>query len=550
MITKKFLGKGTYARVYKKDISPFGIVAVKKYKKNEGIAPDMIREISVLKKLHQQNINIITLISVQDRSIYLEYCEYDLETYMKRNILTISHINNFLNDICKGIYYLHCHGLIHADLKPSNLVVNHEYNLKIIDLGFTKTTYLYNDPNNDHIIVSTPYRAPEIVLLRKYSFPIDVWSIGCILAEMLSESVLFPFRNNKDLTLEQFKLLGITSCYKGFYPPDSFPLYPVNILYKFPKLKSKTLYKILIGFLHPDPLLRLTLCDYFIIRNYKDCFLIKDNKLTYIDNNFSNKVAYIQTIKDNKLTYIQTTENTETTEIKIITEYKDTKDIYLKNLYNYEHVKITFGNEMANIRHSLLLWLLEFNDNIYISDNVYFRTVILFDMYLNFLYTKYLKIKTSRLNIILLCCYWIASKCDSYSKLKLASLLKYSDYKYFSYEFINTEVHICNSLDYDFVFPVFSDYISLYSDKFNLNGTQKETYTKYMRHCTLYPEFYDYNFSLLALLCAYKCLHSDLNNVLQSLEVKKLQSLDLPILQKTESYLNSVIASYNSSYKF
>lgn len=479
-----FIGQGTYAKVYKNDIYPFGMVAIKKYKKNEGIPPDMIREVGVLQKC--ESSHIIKILSIRDLSIVLPLSPYSLEIYLKKNNISLSSINYFLNDICKGIYYLHCHGIIHGDLKPSNLLIENEYTLKIIDMGFSKTSHLYNE-SNTHMIFSSWYRPPEIYLLKNYSWSADIWSIGCILAEMFTNSALFKSKINSELVKSQFNILGITPCYFHLFPDHVYKLYPTDNLKYI--TKSKTLYKILIGFLHPDPEFRMSLHEYFHIRKY---------------------------------------------------EYANSKEVYLKYLYNYTHIQVLFNDTIIEIRKDLLLCLLAYNNTLLVNPNSYFRAVNIFDIYLKFLYDNKFPIKTRYLKIILACCYWISLKCDNYSNLKLASLIKFCDYKYFSSEFINTEIHILNSLNWNIIFPVFSDYISIYSHKFSFNYEQKKKYTQYMYICTLYPEFYLYNLSLLCLIAAYKTISSnDFRIIFDNLD---LQKLDLQNLQQINIYLDYIFS--------
>ncbi|XP_049282716.1 stress-activated protein kinase JNK-like isoform X1 [Anopheles funestus] len=105
-----------------------------------------------------------------------------------------------------GIKYLHAAGIIHRDLKPSNIVVCKNCSLKILDFGlarsieasFTMTQY----------VVTRHYRAPEIILNMEYDTKVDIWSIGCIMAELITGHVLFPGTDHVDQWMRIVQTLG------------------------------------------------------------------------------------------------------------------------------------------------------------------------------------------------------------------------------------------------------------------------------------------------------------------------------------------------------
>jgi serine/threonine protein kinase len=108
-----------------------------------------------------------------------------------KQTLSIDHIEYFVYQILRGLKYLHSANVLHRDLKPSNLLINANCDLKICDFGLARIS----DENADQTeyVVTRWYRAPEIMLAcQDYSKAIDVWSVGCILAEMLARKPLFP----------------------------------------------------------------------------------------------------------------------------------------------------------------------------------------------------------------------------------------------------------------------------------------------------------------------------------------------------------------------
>lgn len=126
--------------------------------------------------------------------------ETDLYKLLKTQTLSNDHICYFLYQILRGLKYIHSANVLHRDLKPSNLLLNTTCDLKICDFGLARVA----DPDHDHTgflteyVATRWYRAPEIMLNSKgYTKSIDIWSVGCILAEMISNKPIFPGKHCK-----------------------------------------------------------------------------------------------------------------------------------------------------------------------------------------------------------------------------------------------------------------------------------------------------------------------------------------------------------------
>ncbi|KAK6467653.1 nemo-like kinase [Huso huso] len=106
--------------------------------------------------------------------------------------LSTDHIKVFLYQILRGLKYLHSAGILHRDIKPGNLLVNSNCVLKICDFGLARVEELDESRHMTQEVVTQYYRAPEILTgSRHYSSAIDVWSVGCIFAELLGRRILF-----------------------------------------------------------------------------------------------------------------------------------------------------------------------------------------------------------------------------------------------------------------------------------------------------------------------------------------------------------------------
>ena len=124
----------------------------------------------------------------QDDNLYLifEYCEYDLKKYMRKigGPLPPATVKKFTYQILQATAYCHAHRVMHRDLKPQNLLIDKDDNVKLADFGLARAFGL-PVKTYTHEVVTLWYRAPEILLgAKEYSTPIDIWSIGCIFAEM------------------------------------------------------------------------------------------------------------------------------------------------------------------------------------------------------------------------------------------------------------------------------------------------------------------------------------------------------------------------------
>ncbi|RAL17446.1 protein kinase [Aspergillus homomorphus CBS 101889] len=211
------LGEGTYATVYKGRNSQTGeIVALKQIHldQEEGTPSTAIREISLMKELKHENIlNLYDVVQGDGQLVLVfEFMDKDLKQYMDtqgdQGKLDQSQIKSFIYQVLCGTAFCHRNRVIHRDLKPQNLLISSSGQLKLADFGLARAIGIpVNTFSNE--VVTLWYRAPDVLLgSRAYNTNIDIWSIGCIMAEMYLGRPLFPGTSNDNQLHRIFRLLG------------------------------------------------------------------------------------------------------------------------------------------------------------------------------------------------------------------------------------------------------------------------------------------------------------------------------------------------------
>ncbi|XP_060967157.1 probable serine/threonine-protein kinase At1g54610 [Cannabis sativa] len=216
------IGQGTYSNVYKaRDLLSGKIVALKKVR-FDNLEPEsvkfMAREILVLRKLDHPNVLKLEGLATSRMScsLYLvfEYMEHDLAGLAARSGVkfTEPQIKCYMKQLLSGLEHCHNNGVLHRDIKGSNLLLNNEGILKIADFGLAT----FYDPNHRQPmtsrVVTLWYRPPELLLgATMYGVGIDLWSAGCILAELLAGKPIMPGRTEVEQLHKIFKLCGSPS---------------------------------------------------------------------------------------------------------------------------------------------------------------------------------------------------------------------------------------------------------------------------------------------------------------------------------------------------
>ncbi|CCV00362.1 unnamed protein product [Malassezia sympodialis ATCC 42132] len=269
------IGEGTFAAVFlARNVQTGTKVAIKKLKiaaagPRDGIDITAMREFKFLKELRHPNVvGLLDVFSsgasVPSINLVLEYLNTDLEAIIKDRSLVFraNDIKSWMFMLCRGIEYCHRHWCLHRDLKPSNLLVSPTGELKIADFGLARECA---DPGARMTsqVVTRWYRAPELLLgSRAYSTAVDMWSVGCIFAELMLRTPYLPGETDAAQLTTIFRALGTPSqadwpghhTLPDYKPFESFPKQNLALLFTAASTESLDFLAQCLRF---DPLRRL-----------------------------------------------------------------------------------------------------------------------------------------------------------------------------------------------------------------------------------------------------------------------------------------------------
>ncbi|KAI8579488.1 hypothetical protein K450DRAFT_242350 [Umbelopsis ramanniana AG] len=245
--------EGAYGIVFRaRDRKTGDIVALKKFKlekEKNGFPITSLREIRTLMLAKHPNIVNIREIVVGDKFdqifMVMDFIDHDLKALMEdmKSPFLQSEVKTIMIQLLSAVALMHDNWMIHRDLKTSNLLLNNRGQIKVADFGLART---YGSPlgNMTQLVVTLWYRAPELLLgAKEYSTAVDMWSIGCIFAELVRKEPLLPGRSEIEQLDKIFKLLGMPNdkIWPGFSDlPHAKNIAFVNQPYN--NLRSKFLY--------------------------------------------------------------------------------------------------------------------------------------------------------------------------------------------------------------------------------------------------------------------------------------------------------------------
>ncbi|KAG8365256.1 hypothetical protein BUALT_Bualt18G0085300 [Buddleja alternifolia] len=210
------IGSGSYGNVYKALDKQTGEIVAMKHEIRGLLSKSSFREINILQSLprHPSMVEFKDVIMDGRRDqvyIVMEYLETDLKRYinLKEKSLGVSEVKSLMKQLLEGVKFLHENGVMHRDLKPSNLLMNGDQ-LKICDFGLSRE---FGSKSGSYTpgVGTRWYRAPELLIHganKYYSSAIDMWSVGCIMAELVLKEVLFKGGSEIDQLSKIHRILG------------------------------------------------------------------------------------------------------------------------------------------------------------------------------------------------------------------------------------------------------------------------------------------------------------------------------------------------------
>ncbi|KAI0796666.1 kinase-like domain-containing protein [Abortiporus biennis] len=210
------VGEGTFGKVYKARGEYGDVVALKRIRmeaERDGFPVTAMREIKLLQSLRHPNVVQLWEMLVANASVYMvfEYMDHDLTGILSQTqfSFTDAHLKSLCEQMLKGLEYLHHKGVIHRDIKGSNILINNRGELKLADFGLARFYQKRRRSDYTNRVITLWYRPPELLFgTTVYGPEVDMWSAGCIMLELFTKKPVFQGNDEIHQLDVIYKILG------------------------------------------------------------------------------------------------------------------------------------------------------------------------------------------------------------------------------------------------------------------------------------------------------------------------------------------------------
>lgn len=417
------LGRGSCGEVYKVKVDgkKYAIKSIQYNNDSDfnDLPEYVINEITALRFLRHNNIiNIIKVFIVNGHvQILMPYYKYDLYQWIISEEITGNGIKNIMYQLLQATHYMHIMGYIHRDIKPQNILVEYtdKIHIKLIDFNLSKYTGIIHRPM-EKMVQTLWYRAPELLLGDdNYDYSIDIWSIGCVLLEIINKKPYFRSENENDQLISYFKVLGTPNT-----KIDSFPYFkPVSL---------STIISI----------------------NY-DISILNDN-INILKNmlvlDFNNRLSAIEILQ---LPYF----SNFTKPIELV---KNRKKYYkkqnIKSIISNEKLPAKYVLHMCknidkNIINILFKWIISIGDEYKLFNNTIINSFYVINEILYIYYTSNIDINKNNAKLLVITCLCIADKITETNNIPAEKYISACRNAYSLEELINMEKNILVKLNFN-----------------------------------------------------------------------------------------------------
>ncbi|DBA04888.1 TPA: hypothetical protein N0F65_006890 [Lagenidium giganteum] len=443
------------------------ILAMKKarvFPKGEGVPYYMLRELAVLKGIHHDHIASLEMISLarDELHVFFPYVDKTLHEIINPTgdpnggrVLPERVIRRLLHQLLDAIAYCHRRGVLHRNLKPKHLLIKTSENeclddavLQISDFALVRATGI---PRRTYTmeVVTLWYRPPEILMgVRGYSAAVDIWSVGCIFAEMAQGKPLFTGISEIDQLFQIFSKLSTPTAesWPGF---TSLP----NYHFEFPNWKRRPLQRLFPNISD----LGLDLMSKLLIYNPDQRISAEDAlRHPYFSDNTPEYPLLAPTIPMKDMDYVmQRMRNSSTP------EHVELFHAYLRQTERDSWKEIKYLSRQKTLRpahRSMLVdWLIEVVDVFEMCLRTAFLAVNYTDRFLDIV-----MVKKTRFQLLGATCLHVASKCEDVSYIGVEDLAMCADNVYTSAEVLKMEEKLLNTLNFTLSVPTALDFLNIY----------------------------------------------------------------------------------------